>query len=430
MLTALKSGTSKPSKPITGFITALINAWIKQNPSRGAGRGYRQVILPLIAMFWLTACSGNNLGINTTGLNTTPDADIARNGLPGGDKMRIAILLPLSAEGRSGEIAKQMKQAGELALFEADNPKIDLIAKDTKGTPEGARAAADAALGEGAEIVLGPLFASSVRAAAPITRNAGIPMIAFSSDENVAGNGVYLLSFLAGHDVSSIVAYAVTQGKRRFAAYLPQDQYGQIAEVAFRRAVTSHGAEMVALATYPKNSDGLVKAAKPLAKEIKQNQADALYIPAGQKYLPQLATLIPYHEIDPAKVQLLGSSRWDFASVGSQAPLRGGWFPAADPTLWNRYKQRYTQTYGTIPTRITTLPYDAVSLAATFASAPKGQRFTPSNLTQKGGFAGIDGLFRFTPNGLSERRFAILEVQKFSNRIIQPAPSKFGGEHF
>ncbi len=390
-----------------------------------------KITVGLTMLAGLSACGGgNNLGLNSTTFNGKPDADISANGLPAGDQMRIALLLPLSAEGRSGEIAKQMKQAGELALFEADNPKIVLIAKDTKGTPEGARAAADAAIQEGAEIVLGPLFATSVRAAGPAVRQAGIPMIAFSSDQSVAGNGVYLLSFLAGHDVSSIVSYAVSQGKRRFAAYLPQDQYGQIAEVSFRRALSAHGAELVAMATYPRDSNGLVKAAKPLAKQMQVNGADALFMPAGQKYLPQLAALLPYHEIDTSKVQILGSSRWDFATVGSQKPLRGGWFPAADPALWNRYKQRYTQTYGTIPTRITTLPYDAVSLSVTFANLPKGRRFTSANLTQKGGFAGIDGLFRFTGNGLSERRFAILEVQKFSNKIIKPAPSKFDGEIF
>ena len=387
-------------------------------------------IAQLAIILVLASCSGGNgLGLNNTSLTGTPDADVSQNALNGG-KMRIALLLPLSAQGRSGEIAKQMKQAAELALFEADNPNIELIAKDTKGTPQGASLAASAAIQEGAEIVLGPLFATSVRAAAPKTQQANIPMIAFSSDQSVAGNGVYLLSFLAGHDVSSIVSYAISQGKRRFAAYLPQDQYGQIAQASFRNAVAAHGGQVVALATYPKDSDGLVKAAKPFAKQIKQGGADALFLPAGQKYLPQLATLLPYHEIDPKKVQVLGSSRWDFATIGSQAPLRGGWFPAADPTLWNKYKQRYTQTYGTIPTRITTLSYDAVSLASSFAKYPPGQRFTPTNLTQSGGFAGVDGLFRLKPNGLSERRFAILEVQNFSNKVIRPSPARFGGQHF
>ena len=387
-------------------------------------------LMQMALLLLLPGCANNNMGFNSTALNPETQTNSTGLGLNAGNKMRIALLLPLSAEGRSGEIAKQMKQAGELALFEANNPNIVLITKDTKGTPDGAKTAANQALGEGAELILGPLFAASVRAAATVTRPAGKPMIAFSSDESVAGNGVYLLSFLAGHDVSSIVAHAVSQGKRRFAAYLPQDQYGQIAEQSFRRAVSAHGAELVALATYPKNSDGLVKAAKPLAEQMKASGADALFMPAGQKYLPQLATLLPYHEINPTEVKILGSSRWDFATVGANKPLRGGWFPAADPNQWNKYKQRYTQTYGTVPTRITTLAYDAVSLAATFINTPSSNRFTATNLTQRSGFMGVDGLFRLTSNGLSERQFAILEVQKFSNKVVQPAPSRFSNNHF
>ena len=387
-------------------------------------------LMQMALLLLLPGCANNNMGFNSTALNPETQTNSTGLGLNAGNKMRIALLLPLSAEGRSGEIAKQMKQAGELALFEANNPNIVLITKDTKGTPNGAKTAANQALGEGAELILGPLFAASVRAAATVTRPAGKPMIAFSSDESVAGNGVYLLSFLAGHDVSSIVAHAVSQGKRRFAAYLPQDQYGQIAEQSFRRAVSAHGAELVALATYPKNSDGLVKAAKPLAEQMKASGADALFMPAGQKYLPQLATLLPYHEINPTEVKILGSSRWDFATVGANKPLRGGWFPAADPNQWNKYKQRYTQTYGTVPTRITTLAYDAVSLAATFINTPSSNRFTATNLTQRSGFMGVDGLFRLTSNGLSERQFAILEVQKFSNKVVQPAPSRFSNNHF
>lgn len=389
----------------------------------------RFIVTPILFAFLLAACSSGN---NLSGGLFTNNQQAEETAIPAtsGEKVRIALLLPLGSKGRSAAIAKQLKQAGELALFEADNPNITLITKDTKGTPEGAREAAKAAIKEGAEIILGPLFATSVRSATPVVQQANIPMIAFSSDESVAGNGIYLLSFLAGHDVSSIVSFAVSQGKRRFAAYLPQDTYGQIAERAFRKAVTSHGGEVVAFATYPKDSDGLVHPAKPLAETMLEREADALFLPAGQQYLPQLAALLPYNEIDTKKVQVLGSSRWDYASVGSQKPLRGGWFPAPDPKGWRKFSQRFTQTYGAVPKRITTLPYDAVSLAVSLARRPKGYRFSQQYLTQASGFAGVDGLFRLTPAGVSERRFAIMEVQKFGNKILRPAPNQFGSAHF
>src|SRR4051812_3350800 len=58
-------------------------------------------------------------------------------------QVKVALLVPLSAQGHPGIIGKSLKQAAELALFERDNPNLQLIVKDDKGTPEGARAAAE-----------------------------------------------------------------------------------------------------------------------------------------------------------------------------------------------------------------------------------------------------------------------------------------------
>ena len=57
--------------------------------------------------------------------------------------VKVALLVPLSAQGQPGVIGKSLKQAAELALFERDNPNLQLIVKDDKGTPEGAKAAAE-----------------------------------------------------------------------------------------------------------------------------------------------------------------------------------------------------------------------------------------------------------------------------------------------
>ena len=122
-------------------------------------------------------------------------------GLPGdpgitgatGASVKVALLLPIGAGGSTQGIAKALKQAAELALFDFDNPNVLLVPKDTKGTPEGARAAAESAIRDGAELIIGPLFAGEVSGAAPVARQSNIPMIAFSSDQKVAGGGVLSL---------------------------------------------------------------------------------------------------------------------------------------------------------------------------------------------------------------------------------------------
>jgi len=374
-----------------------------------------------------------------------------------GPKIKVALLLPLTAKGNTAQVAKALKQAGELALFDFDNPAVTLIAKDTKGTIAGAQAAAQAAVQEGAELIVGPLFAKSVEAAAPVARQAGIPIIAFSSTRKVAGNGVYLLSFVAGHDVNRIVSYAISQGKRSFAGLIPKTAYGDIVESAFTSSVSENGGQIVSMQRYPADANGMLEPARKIAELVNgpkaaaaagaagqaqavstespasgayQSQIDTIFIPAGPETLPTIAALMPYFEIDTKSIKLLGTGRWDYAGVGREKPLTGAWFPGPDPKGWRAFTQRYVKTYGKTPPRLASLAYDAVSLAVSLSSNPPGSRYTAVHLTRGSGFAGVDGLFRLLPDGTSERGLAILEVQRFGTRVIDPAPSSFGRAQF
>jgi ABC-type branched-subunit amino acid transport system substrate-binding protein len=341
--------------------------------------------------------------------------------------VKVAVLLPISSSGSTPAVAKALKQAAELALFDFDNPNVTLIPKDTKGSPEGARIAAESALHDGAELIIGPLFAAEVSAAAPVALQGGVPMIAFSSDEKVAGNGVYLLSFLAGRDVPRIVSYAMAQGKRNFAELIPQSAYGRIAETAFARAVSSGGGQAAVRASFPPNdSTAMLGPVRQVATAVKSGQdIDALFLPAGRDELPELAPLLASEELSNGRVQFIGTGQWDYPNIGSDRALLGGWYPAPDPKGWSDFVQRYSKTYGGAPPRIASLAYDAISLAVSLSANPPGQRFTAAQLTRPTGFSGVDGLFRLLSDGTCERGLAILEVREGGPQVIDPAPSSF-----
>jgi ABC-type branched-subunit amino acid transport system substrate-binding protein len=341
--------------------------------------------------------------------------------------VKVALLLPLTASGSTPGVAKALKQAAELALFDFDNPNVSLVPKDTKGTPDGARLAAESALQDGAELIIGPLFAQEVVAAAPVARQRGVPMIAFSSDEKVAGNGVYLLSFLPGRDVPRIVSFAMGQGKRNFAELIPQTAYGRLAETAFARSVSSGGGQASVRATFaPDDANAMVGPVRQVANAVKSGQQiDALFLPAGREELPALAPVLTSAELSSARVQFIGTGQWDYPNIGRDRALVGGWYAAPDPVGWSNFVQRYSKTYGAPPPRIASLGYDAVSLAVSLSQNPPGQRYTYSQLTRPSGFSGVDGLFRLLSDGTSERGLAILEVRDSGPRVIDPAPSSF-----
>jgi len=344
---------------------------------------------------------------------------------------KIAMLLPLGGFDQNAAIAKSMKQAGELALFDLDNPSIQLVAKDDKGTAVGARAAADDALKDGAEVIVGPLFSQAVSGAAQAARQGNVPVIAFSNDRLVAGNGVYLLSFLAEQEVERIVSFAASQGKKRFAALISDDAFGRTVEPAFRSAVARAGGAVVQAEFYPVSANAMLEPTKRVVAAIQQAEAsgapvDALFVPGGQEVLASLGPLIAYSGIDTKRVKLIGTGGWEYPNMGRDGVFVGGWYPGPDPRGWREFSERFAKTFGNAPPRVASLAYDAVTIAVTLSGGPASSRFTAENVTRASGFSGVDGHVRLLPNGLSERALAVLEVQNFGSTVIDGPASAPG----
>ncbi len=395
-------------------------------------RGLRSALALALAATLGAGCA-TNLGPSLSTAAIEPGA--AKPAAPTEAKsqgVKIAMLLPLGGYDQAAVVAKAMKQAGEMALFELDNPAVQLIVKDDKGSAEGARAAADEAIKDGAEIILGPLFSKAVSGAASAARPANVPVLAFSNDQMAAGNGVYLMSFLAEAEVDRVVTFAASHGKKRFAALIPDDPYGRVVEPAFRMAVARAGGSVVALQTYPVTANGMLEPARKVFEVIKGAEdgapIDALFLPGGQEVLPQIGPLIAYSGIDTQKIKLIGTGAWDFPNIGRDDAFVGGWYPGPDPMGWRSFSERFAKTFGSAPPRIASLAYDAVTLAVTLASNPQGARYTAANLTRPSGFNGADGPVRFNARGLAERGLAVLEVQKFGAVVADPAPSQLGAQ--
>ena len=387
-------------------------------------------LLACAAVFALAACSlggGNTL---SSGL-AAPKPGLVAPPSGGPLKAKVAVLLPLTGSAQSAAVAKGMKQAAEMALFELNNPGFQLIVKDTKATAEGAAAAATAAASEGVELIIGPLYARSVRAVGQVARQAKLPVIAFSNDRTVAGNGVYLLSFLADEEVNRIVDFAAGQSKRSFAALVPEGMYGDLVSASFRTAVARNGGTVVAMEKYPNNSNGMLEPSQRLFKLVKEsmeqgNPVDAIYLPGGPDTLPSLAPLIDYANLGTTPVKFLGSGGWDYPNLGRNKNFIGSWYPAPDPRGWRTFSEKFARTFASAPPRIATLSYDAVTIAIRLATAhAAGARYTAANLTRPNGFVGVDGAFRFTAGGTAQHSLAVLEVQKFNPTVIDPAAAGF-----
>lgn len=341
----------------------------------------------------------------------------------GSGQIRVGLILPLSAPGNAGVAAQSMKNAAELALTEFKEPNIQLLVKDDGGTPQGAQTAAQQAIDEGAEIIIGPLFAQSVSAVGRVARSRNIPVIAFSTDASVAARGVYLLSFLPESDVKRIVEFAVSRGKRSFAALLPDNAYGTVVQAAFQQAVARRGGRIVAMEKYPLDPSQMGEAIRRVAQAA--NRADSIFIPDGADAVPQVVAALAADNVNLKRVQLLGTGLWDEQRIFEAPSLAGGWYAAPDNTGFRSFANRYRAHYSQEPVRTATLAYDAVALVAALVKTQGPQRFSEQVLTGSSGFAGIDGVFRFRSDGTNERGLAVLKVAPGGGQVISPAPKSF-----
>jgi len=149
---------------------------------------------------------------------------------------RVAVLVPLS--GGNAGLGQSILNAANLALLDTGGERIRITAYDTSA---GAGGAANDALAEGNGLILGPLLAEDVRAVAPIARRAGVPVVAFSNDVSVAGDGVYLMGFTPAQSIERVVSYARSRGAGRFGALVPTSVYGERAARAMTQAVEGVG---------------------------------------------------------------------------------------------------------------------------------------------------------------------------------------------
>jgi ABC-type branched-subunit amino acid transport system substrate-binding protein len=387
--------------------------------SQPSGTTRRTALGLILGAPLLGACAGSqgSLFNSQAGPSGPPEQPVA----VGTGQVKVGLLLPLSAGGNAGVAAQSMKNAAEMALAEFQNPNIQLLIKDDAGNAQGAQQGTQQALDEGAEIILGPLFAASVPATAQLARTRGVSVIAFSTDSSVAGRGVYLLSFLPESDVNRIVEYAAGTGKRSFAACLPDNAYGNVVEAAFKQAASRKGGRIVAFEKY--GSDRAA-AARTVAPSL--NQADALFIADDGDSVVTVADALTAAGANLKNIQMLGTGLWDNPRVFASPALQGGLYAAPDPAGFRGFSGRYRAKFSAEPVRTATLAYDAVALVAALARTQGAQRFSQETLTNPSGFAGIDGLFRFRADGTNERGLAVMRVATGGSQAVAGSPKSFG----
>jgi len=365
-------------------------------------------------------------------LEDAPDSFMPDFREPG--MVRIGFLAPLS--GPRADLGGALLNAAQLALFDHAEEGLTLVPKDTRGTASGAAAAMQELTSEGVDLVIGPLLGDSVRAVAPIARPTGVPVVAFSNDRTAAGDGIFIIGFTPGQQIERVVAHAVKNGHRRFAALVPRGAYGDAVVSALYEATGRNAASIGRIEYFNPGAPADVApvqslvAAAGLDEDGVPTGFDALLIAAGGESLRGLALLFPYYDLDPSQVQFLGTGQWKDSALLGEPALLNGWFAAAPDSGFAGFRTRYQSAFASAPPRLATLGYDAVVMASALASRAGGADFGELSLTDPVGFSGTDGKFRLRRDGVAERALTVYRVAPRSFQVRDPAPDDFGTASF
>jgi branched-chain amino acid transport system substrate-binding protein len=335
--------------------------------------------------------------------------------------VRVGLLLPFSLRPQD---AAALYNAAELAWFDHGNQNTLLIPRDAGADEASATAAARALVNDGADIIIGPVLRDGVAGAATVGRASNVPVIGFSSDRSVGGNGAYLLSFQLEDEIARIVSYAAERNIRTIALLAPSNEYGRRVESALRAEAATHGVTIVQSQLYNRTDADASAAATALAAALQSRPAQGILIAESGGPLRSIGASLVRGGVDQRQVRFMGTSVW--AGDAQREPtLAGGWYVAPDPTARTDFEARYQTTFGEAPTRLSSLGYDAVALAALLSRDRGSQGFSRGALENSEGFAGSDGLFRFRSNGAIERGLAIIEVRPTEVTVLDAAPRRF-----
>ncbi|MEM9063390.1 MAG: penicillin-binding protein activator [Pseudomonadota bacterium] len=375
-------------------------------------------------MFAVAACGGktSSTGPKASTANTAPTGEF--------DPTRpttLAFLAPLTAENTgAAQLGQALANSARLATGELADPLIDLRVYDTGGRPELARAAVTRAIGEGARLIMGPLFSTSTRAVAAPAAEKGLKVISFSTDSSIAGGPVYLSGFLPDMETRRITSFARAQGYDAIGIFYPKNAAG---ELALSGARAGAGQGLAVRTPFERSEQGIGAGASEFAARARGSGVRAVLIPESGQALSFISA-----QLDQAGVgegyKFLGNGQWNSRATLGATGVRGGWFPAPDPAAMKAFVSRYRATYGSVPPPLAVLGYDAVQVAsqmliearATGSRNPFGQ----AALTRPQGYSAATGPIRFGPDGRSERGLSILEVGEAVFNVIDPAPIAFG----
>ena len=354
--------------------------------------------------------------------------------------LRVGFLLPFS--GDFEELGRDIAGGAEMALFQIQDPEIDIVFFDTKAG-EQAEQAARQAVASDVDIVVGPLFTAAVQKARPIFAASSIPVLGLSNNIQSASPGNWVLGYLPEQQIDHLLGYAIGEDKTKIAILASEDPFGrQILGHAVKRLAQFGLRPAQATMLSPSDladEDSLKDAIKAFSRYKKpETDEDPLPEPAydvlilaGQPdFILRTAPVLAFYDLDPERVTYLGTDLWTRADLVTEPSLQGSIITLANLPPSEGFEKQWQSVFSTPSNTLVRLGFDAFALIAVTkqevtqtaaksasAQAQKTAIDWRASLIRKQGFQGFSGQFNLLPDGRNQRQY---ELHQIDNNKVRP----------
>ena len=241
------------------------------------------------------------------------DYDAINKSMVAENPLNVAVLLPLT--GKASNVGLGMQNAMFMALDDLQNNRMVLKFYDTGSTENGASVAADRAVQEGANLILGPLMGNEVEGVSSVALSADVPVVSFTTSPQVLQKGIYSIGLLTGEQVDRAVSYAAAQGRSKLALLVPDNNSGlNIVKAALMSSVAKD-MSLVKVGFYSTESMDFSVMVIEMSSAA---DFDAVMIDDSGNRLKSMASMFAYNDIMYPDVLFLGTSAWDNTNLSKE----------------------------------------------------------------------------------------------------------------
>ena len=370
-------------------------------------------------------------------------------------KLKIGLFLPLS-DTPLKVIGNSLLNTAQLYIFEKDPEDIVLMVYDTKGTTFGASSAMDKAIEEGIDVIVGPLLSGETKAILKKAQENDIILFSLSNDQNLVNNdNLFITGYIPEQEINLLLNYAVNSNIKNFVTFLPSNNNGALINQVITKILKAKDLNLIKSDYYVNNDKNFnkklynlinsykipdriyedfnqkkldleVAGGDPESLKFEVNEEDkikpdALFIIEGGRELNKISRLLYQYQNQDTPLILITMNKINEESIKNPF-LDATVFIGENSNNFTELSKRYSSLYieNKEIIRIGALIYDLLDVLPEIYSNNKIKNtLNYKKLLNPNGFVGMDGQFRFLPNGLVERRLSIIQIQEKEKVILE-----------